>query len=95
MAWWDYMDVVGDDREYEWSLDGQRWLQDAQGRSLVLLGLEEFRQHLGGQLSIPMLNRLGQSTDVHHIELPVMEQALLRLSSFGGPDFAWTEGCAR
>ncbi|MCL9657924.1 3-dehydroquinate synthase [Pseudomonas protegens] len=70
-------------------------LQDAQGRSLVLLGLEEFRQHLGGQLSIPMLNRLGQSTDVHHIELPVMEQALLRLSSFGGPDFAWTEGCAQ
>lgn len=32
MAWWDYMDVVGDDREYEWSLDGQRWLQDAHGR---------------------------------------------------------------
>nr|NLU59573.1 hypothetical protein [Pseudomonas sp. BIGb0427] len=26
------MDVVGDDREYEWSLDGQRWLQDAHGR---------------------------------------------------------------
>lgn len=26
------MDVVGDDREYEWSLEGQRWLQDAHGR---------------------------------------------------------------
>ncbi|MGC5704083.1 3-dehydroquinate synthase [Pseudomonas sp. NFXW11] len=70
-------------------------LKDAQGRSLVLLGLEEFRQHLGGQLSIPLLGRLGQSVDVHHIERPLMEQALLRLCSFGGPDFAWSEGCAQ
>lgn len=42
-----------------------------------------------------MLNRLGQSIDVHHIELPVMEQALLRLASFGSADFAWSEGCAQ
>ncbi|KTC38117.1 3-dehydroquinate synthase [Pseudomonas sp. ABAC61] len=70
-------------------------LKDAQGRSLVLQGLEEFRQHLGGQLSIPMLKRLGQSIDLHHIQLPVMEQALSRLASFGGPNFAWTEGCAQ
>ncbi|NBF09275.1 3-dehydroquinate synthase [Pseudomonas sp. Fl4BN1] len=70
-------------------------LKDNQGRSLVLLGLEEFRQHLGGQLSIPMLNRVGQSIDVHHIDLSLMEQALLRLASFGGPDFAWSEGCAQ
>lgn len=70
-------------------------LKDAQGGSVVLQGLEEFRQHLGGQLSIPMLNRLGQSIDVHHIELPVMEQALLRLASLGRADFAWSEGCAQ
>lgn len=70
-------------------------LRDTQGRSLVLQGLEEFRQHLGGQLSIPMLKRLGQSIDLHQIELPVMEQALLRLASFGGPDFIWTQECAR
>ncbi|KAF0867108.1 3-dehydroquinate synthase [Pseudomonas sp. LD120] len=70
-------------------------VKDAQGRSLVLLGLEEFRQHLGGRLSIPMLNCLGQSSDVHHIDLVLMEQALLRLASFGGPDFAWREGCAQ
>ncbi|WP_430447013.1 MAG: 3-dehydroquinate synthase [Pseudomonas piscis] len=70
-------------------------LKDAQGRSLVLQGLEEFRQHLGGQLSIPMLKRLGQSIDLHHIELPLMEQALARLAGSHGPDFAWTEGCAQ
>ncbi|MDP9530078.1 3-dehydroquinate synthase [Pseudomonas protegens] len=70
-------------------------LKDAQGRSLVLIGLEEFRQHLGGQLSIPMLNRIGQSIDVHHIDMPLMEQALLRLASVGGPDCAWSEDCVR
>ncbi|MCE4056531.1 3-dehydroquinate synthase [Pseudomonas sp. Au-Pse12] len=70
-------------------------LRDAQGRSPILQGLEEFRQHLGGQLSIPMLSRLGQSVDVHHIELPLMEQALLRLAGFGGPDFAWGSRCVQ
>ncbi|MCJ7956176.1 MAG: 3-dehydroquinate synthase [Pseudomonas sp.] len=70
-------------------------LRDAQGRSPILVGLEEFRQHLGGQLSIPMLNRLGQSVDVHQIDMPLMEQALARLASFGGPDFAWSPRCAQ
>ncbi|MEL7553931.1 3-dehydroquinate synthase [Pseudomonas protegens] len=70
-------------------------LRDNQGRSPILVGLEEFRQHLGGQLSIPMLNRLGQSVDVHQIDMPLMEQALLRLAGFGGPDFAWGPGCAQ
>ncbi|WLG98996.1 3-dehydroquinate synthase [Pseudomonas beijingensis] len=56
-------------------------LQDAQGRSLVLLGLEEFRQHLGGQLSIPMLSRIGESVDLHEIDTARMEQALQRLST--------------
>ncbi|URN87921.1 MAG: 3-dehydroquinate synthase [Pseudomonas protegens] len=70
-------------------------LRDSQGRSPILVGLEEFRQHLGGQLSIPMLNRLGQSVDLHQIDMPLMEQALLRLAGFGGPDFAWGPGCAQ
>lgn len=70
-------------------------LRDAQGGSPILQGLEEFRQHLGGQLSIPMLSRLGQSVDVHQIDMPLMEQALLRLTGFGGPDFAWGPGCAQ
>ncbi|WP_395606914.1 3-dehydroquinate synthase [Pseudomonas sp. B22129] len=54
-------------------------LKDAQGRSQVLLGLEDFRQHLGGQLSIPMLNRIGQSVDLHEIDDAQMEWALHQL----------------
>mgnify|MGYP000894064271 FL=1 len=56
-------------------------LRDAQGRSPVLLGLEEFRQHLGGQLSIPMLCRIGESVDLHEIDNAKMEAALQRLLS--------------
>ncbi|NUT87668.1 3-dehydroquinate synthase [Pseudomonas corrugata] len=70
-------------------------LKDAQGRSPVLLGLEEFRQHLGGQLSIPMLNRIGESLDLHEIDAARMEQALQRLSALGDPALALSEGCAQ
>ncbi|MGB3125686.1 MAG: 3-dehydroquinate synthase, partial [Pseudomonas sp.] len=54
-------------------------LKDTQGRSHVMRGLEEFRQHLGGQLSIPMLNRIGQSVDLHEIDDAQMEWALHQL----------------
>ncbi|NIF18217.1 3-dehydroquinate synthase [Pantoea sp. Cy-639] len=70
-------------------------LKDGQGRSRVLLGLEEFRQHLGGQLSIPMLCRIGASVDLHEIDAAVMEQALQRLSSRGALAVALGEGCAQ
>ncbi|NSX07034.1 3-dehydroquinate synthase [Pseudomonas lini] len=69
--------------------------KDAQGRSLVLLGLEEFRQHLGGQLSIPMLSRIGESVDLHEIDAARMEQALQRLSTHIGPALTLSEGCAQ
>ncbi|WP_085707666.1 3-dehydroquinate synthase [Pseudomonas sp. B35(2017)] len=70
-------------------------LKDAQGRSQVLLGLEEFRQHLGGQLSIPLLNRIGASIDLHEIDDRLMEQALIRLSTRGASALALNEGCAQ
>lgn len=66
-------------------------LKDAHGRSQVLQGLEEFRQHLGGQLSIPMLSRIGTSVDLHDIEPALMEQALQRLLTCSDQAFVWTE----
>jgi len=70
-------------------------LKDAHGRSRVLLGLEEFRQHLGGQLSIPMLSGIGASVDLHEIDDGLMEQALLRLASFRGNPLPLGEGVAQ
>jgi 3-dehydroquinate synthase len=34
----------------------------------VLAGLEEFREHLGGELTVTLLSGIGQSVDVHHME---------------------------
>ncbi|MFT0473227.1 3-dehydroquinate synthase [Pseudomonas antarctica] len=70
-------------------------LIDAQGRSPLLLGLEEFRQHLGGQLSIPMLNRIGQSVDLHEIDSAKMQAALQRLASRSDAALPLGEGYAQ
>ena len=45
----------------------------------LLAGLEEFRQHLGGRLTITMLRGVGQPLDVHEIDADVMEAAIREL----------------
>ena len=34
----------------------------------VIEGLKEFQEHLGGQLTIMLLNRIGQGVEVHHMD---------------------------
>jgi 3-dehydroquinate synthase len=41
--------------------------RDAQGRYAVIAGLEEFREHLGGQLTVLLLRAPGNSVDVHEM----------------------------
>jgi 3-dehydroquinate synthase len=48
--------------------------RDAKGILLVLRGLEEFREHLGGELSLTLLRGLGHGVEVREVE----EAALLR-----------------
>jgi 3-dehydroquinate synthase len=43
-------------------------LSDATGRPLFLAGLEEFREHLGGILTITLLRDLGQGVEVHTMD---------------------------
>ena len=63
---------------------------DAEGMPLILAGLEEFRQHLGGELSIPLLTHLGAYQNVSEIQLPLMQQALAQLAELGQqPDTQW------
>jgi 3-dehydroquinate synthase len=45
-------------------------------------GLEEFRQHLGGRLTLTMVPRLGTSIDVHEVDRRQMEIALGRVADF-------------
>lgn len=41
----------------------------------LLKGVEEFREHLGGELTITLIPEIGKKTDVHTIDYKVMEEA--------------------
>jgi 3-dehydroquinate synthase len=52
---------------------------DADNQLLVLKGLEEFREHLGGQLTITLLQAIGQGIEVHEVSLPKMLKSIYEL----------------
>src|SRR6266571_3752629 len=52
---------------------------DAGNSLLVLEGLEEFRQHLGGELTITLLAGIGHGFEVHEMNLPKVIEALYEL----------------
>lgn len=43
--------------------------------SIVLKGLNEFREHLGGKLTIMLLEKLGSGVEVNHLETPKLHHA--------------------
>ena len=46
------------------------------GRHAVLEGLREFREHLGGELTITLLSGIGVGVEVHEIDEAMMLQAI-------------------
>lgn len=46
----------------------------------LLAGIEEFREHLGGQLTITLISGIGKKHDVHEIDMQIMERAIERLN---------------
>ncbi len=42
----------------------------------LLLGIEEFREHLGGQLTITLIKGIGLKYDVHEIDMEIMKKAI-------------------
>jgi 3-dehydroquinate synthase len=51
-------------------------LADDGGRPRVLDGLEEFREHLGGELTLTLLSDIGKGFEVHEIDPTRMARAL-------------------
>jgi len=49
------------------------------GRRVVLDGLGEFREHLGGELTITLARRIGEGVEVHAIDESLMDDAIARL----------------
>lgn len=50
---------------------------DSEGELMVLRGLEEFREHLGGELTITLLKAIGEGFEAHSMD-PARVQAAIR-----------------
>lgn len=55
--------------------------RDAAGRPQVLAGLEEFREHLGGRLTITLLAGIGRGVEVNAMDAGLVESAIGWLSA--------------
>lgn len=56
-------------------------LRDDQGRRRVINGLEEFREHLGGRLTVLMLKSLGEGFDLHELDEGCLDECLEELKN--------------
>jgi 3-dehydroquinate synthase len=49
----------------------------------LLTGLEEFRQHLGGQLTLTMLEGIGRPLNIHEVDYNLLSQAIEQVREIG------------
>ncbi|MFM2170707.1 MAG: hypothetical protein RI957_936 [Verrucomicrobiota bacterium] len=56
--------------------DAHLLARDPSGQLAVIAGLEEFREHLGGQLTVLLLRAPGLSVDVHEMNHTVIAQCI-------------------
>jgi 3-dehydroquinate synthase len=52
---------------------------DSENSLIVLQGLEEFREHLGGDLTITLLKGIGKGFEVHEVNLPKVIEVIYEL----------------
>jgi 3-dehydroquinate synthase len=65
---------------------GHPVLRDKDG---LFAGLEEFRQHLGGRLTLTMLLGVGRPVEVHQVDDRLMRAAIDRVAAFAPADEGW------
>ncbi|MFC1499085.1 3-dehydroquinate synthase [Verrucomicrobiota bacterium] len=58
--------------------------KDKSGRLDIIGGLEEFREHLGGHLTITLPDHIGEKIEVHEMDLSVIEKGILFLKEYDG-----------
>jgi 3-dehydroquinate synthase len=54
------------------------------GKWVILEGLDEFREHLGGELTITLLAGIGTGVEVHEMDTERVRQAMLWLKERAG-----------
>ena len=57
-------------------------IESACGAYQVLRGLEEFREHLGGKLTIPLLRDIGEQIEVNEMDLEILATSIDLLKSY-------------
>ncbi len=55
--------------------------EDDSGSLQIINGLEEFREHLGGNLTITLLESLGKGFEVHEMNLPLIVNSIHELQN--------------
>jgi 3-dehydroquinate synthase len=51
-------------------------LRDKDGRRRILAGLAEFQEHLGGELTVTLLEAIGRGVEVHHMEAGLIDDSI-------------------
>ncbi len=54
-------------------------LDHPEKKDSVLYGLQEFREHLGGELTIMLLQSIGKGTEVHEVDIDLYKKAIRML----------------
>lgn len=62
-----------------------QWETAEGGESALLCGLEEFRQHLGGELCITLLTGIGKTVEVNQIDTAALLRARDKLRAYENP----------
>ena len=55
--------------------------QDDQGNRILLSGLDDFQRHLGGQLSITLLQQIGSALEAHSMDKDLLARAIAHLQN--------------
>ncbi len=70
-------------RKFGFHLYDERLSQlTAEGQYIILLGLEEFREHMGGQLTIPLLRDIGHQFEVNDMDANLLVASIETLASW-------------
>ena len=54
-------------------------LENTNSKNSVFAGLVEFREHLGGELAIMLLEQIGEGIEVNQVNISIYQQAILML----------------
>jgi 3-dehydroquinate synthase len=69
-----------------WVPELQTRLDDPSHPDSLLQGLNEFREHLGGKLTIMLLEGIGEGVEVHEVDFDLYRQAVQHLEAFESVD---------